>query len=470
MMSIRLDKTFQNVLETLHDVPSRCPDRWRTSGPATSVSPDIVAAEEGWRTPLLQSRGALSISGRRRSQMDFRFAAARHPIESAACPKVFGLDVTEDSCDEAREERSCLRLIDLFAGAGGLSLGLHAAGFSPVAAVEIDRDACDTYAALLSDADLLPTAIERIDFRKYRNRVDVVAGGPPCQPFSSGGKRRGEADARNGLPEFLRAVKEIQPVAFLMENVPGLTQGSACVYFDSFVDEIRDLGYSVACDVLNAADYGVPQKRRRLFVVGLRGAMFTFPSPTHGPEVSKPHVSASAIISRDGHRGDENPSRIIYAKRPDLRPSPYDGHLFNGGGRPIDLSKPCPTILASAGGNKTHFVDTQRLVPDYHAQLRRGGRPRTGALTGGRRLTVQESAAVQTFPRRARFFGSRSSQYSQVGNAVPPRLALVIGRALYATLTTPPSAGKVREARSNYTVKSSRRSRSTKLFTRRLSG
>jgi DNA (cytosine-5)-methyltransferase 1 len=104
--------------------------------------------------------------------------------------------------------------------------------------------------------------------------------------------------------------------------------------------------------------------------------------------------------------------------------------LFNGGGRPIDLGAPCHTILASAGGNKTHFIDTLGLVPAYHAHLSKGGKPRTGTLEGGRRLTPEESALIQTFPRATKFCGARSSRYTQIGNAVPPLLAEALGRTL----------------------------------------
>ena len=106
-----------------------------------------------------------------------------------------------------------------------------------------------------------------------------------------------------------------------------------------------------------------------------------------------------------------------------------------GGGRPIDLSAPCHTILASAGGNKTHFLDTQSEVPPYHRHLWGGGAPRAGTLPGSRRLSVKESALIQTFPKTMKFAGSRSSQYTQVGNAVPPRLASVLAYALATTLS-----------------------------------
>ena len=195
------------------------------------------------------------------------------------------------------------------------------------------------------------------------------------------------------------------------------------------------LGYKLSVAVLNAAEYGVPQKRRRGFIVGLRNGRFRFLAPTHGPHGQRPFVPAGHIVRPHCIHGESNESKVFYAKSPDCRPSPYDGQLFNGGGRPIDLSAPCHTILASAGGNKTHFIDTMNLVPTYHAHLMRGGKPRQGVLNGARRLTPEESALLQTFPPTMKFYGTKSSRYTQIGNAVPPMLGQALGQALWDALT-----------------------------------
>jgi DNA (cytosine-5)-methyltransferase 1 len=198
------------------------------------------------------------------------------------------------------------------------------------------------------------------------------------------------------------------------------------------------MGYRLSWQVVNAADFGVPQKRRRLFVVGMRGRPFVFPPPTHGPTGRRPYVAVCDVLPSE-QIGEPNLSRVFYAKNPDLRPSPYDGHLFNGGGRPIDRRQPSHTILATAGGNKTHFFDDLGIVPEYHRHLLNGGKPREGELPGARRLTVLESATLQTFPPELRFDGPRSSQYAQVGNAVPPLLAAALGSALAAQMFEGPS-------------------------------
>lgn len=339
--------------------------------------------------------------------------------------------------------------IDLFASAGGLTLGLKAAGVETVCAVEVEEYRTRTFALHTPHAEIITSDIRRVEFKKYRGEVQLVYGGPPCQPFSSGGLRKSHADDRNMIPEFLRVVEEVQPPAFLMENVPGLVAGDRFKYLSGVIGQFEDLGFQVAWQVLNAAEYGVPQKRRRLFVVGLRNDTFEFPEPTHGPKRPNPFVCVRDVLPEEPH-GEPNPAKVCYAKNPDLRPSPYDGHLFNGGGRAINLDEPCHTILASAGGNKTHFLDTLGLVPEYHRYLTQGGKPRTGTLPGARRLTVKESALIQTFPEDMVFCGPKSAQYHQVGDAVPPLLAQVIGRAVLQCLDEkwtdrPVAARKVRQ-------------------------
>jgi DNA (cytosine-5)-methyltransferase 1 len=350
--------------------------------------------------------------------------------------------------------------IDLFAGAGGLSLGFGRRGFTTVAAVELDRDAARSFrwAHPAAGGRAAPLVVEddicRVDFTRFRGRVDAVIGGPPCQPWSLGGLRQGHGDPRDGIPQFARAVREVAPAAFVMENVAGLVRGAARAAFARIVAVLGGerplsdllgsgvpvgarLDYGVTYRVLDAADFGVPQSRRRLFVVGVRpGLSFAWPAPTHGPGRPRPHVTAGEVLV-GAPAGEPNPSVVTYAARPSLRPDPYHGQVFNGGGRPIDPARPAPTLLASMGGNKTPWVDTLGIVPAYHRHLRAGGAPRSGLVPGGRRITVAEAAALQTFPADMAFAGPRSSQYRQVGNAVPPALAAAVAGALAAALGPP---------------------------------
>lgn len=324
-----------------------------------------------------------------------------------------------------------LTSIDLFCGAGGLSLGLERAGFSPALALDSNRDACATFAKAVPNAKVVQESIVGFDFKVWSG-VDLVAGGPPCQPFSSGGKQMASDDVRDMLPQFVRAVLEAKPRAFILENVAGLLAPRNRRYLDETLAVLAPFYTILSPRVINAADYGVPQKRMRLMVIGFRGCKDAeFPAPTHRPDQ---HISAGEALGERRALGEPNPSKVIYAKSPDLRVSPYAGQLFNGGGRAVKLDRPAPTVLASAGGNKTHFIDELDLVPSYHRHLMNGGRPRVGHLEGGRRLTVEESALLQSFPAGMTFNGSRSSQYTQVGNAVPPRLAEIVGRSVAAAL------------------------------------
>ncbi|ALC16342.1 DNA-cytosine methyltransferase [Desulfuromonas soudanensis] len=334
-----------------------------------------------------------------------------------------------------------MHIIDLFSGPGGLSLGLRRAGLKVLANVEINRDAMTTYTSHDSDAIHFNEDVRRISFSPFRGKVDIVVGGPPCQPFSIGGLQKGKADKRDMIPEFIRCLEEVQPEAFLMENVPGLIFKKARPYFDDVLVRLADCGYQLNWAVLNSADYGVPQKRKRLIVLGARNRQLKFPMPSHGPETKHLHIKALDILG-DNPIGDQPNCPVKYAKYPDLRLSPYAGHIYNGGGRPIDPDGPCHTILASSGGYKTHWLDTANIAPAYHAHLRAGGAPWEGAVPGARRLSVEECALIQTFPQDLNFSGKRSAQYKQVGDAVPPELAFAVGKALIAQLNGHSNTGE----------------------------
>ncbi|MBM3934346.1 MAG: DNA (cytosine-5-)-methyltransferase [SAR202 cluster bacterium] len=338
-----------------------------------------------------------------------------------------------------------MKVIDLFSGAGGLSLGVKRAGFEIVACVEINRDAMDTYISHDADATHFNQDVRSVDFRRYRGIADLVIGGPPCQPFSVGGLRRASDDSRDMIPEFIRCLDEAQPEVFLLENVPGLLLKRARPYFESVLTRLASRGYILNWAVLNSADYGIPQRRRRLFVMGSKRNQLKFPQPSHGPDASVPHVRALDILGNEPI-GEAPNCQVKFAKFPDLRPSPYAGHIYNGGGRPIDPDGPSHTILASSGGYKTHWIDTENVAPDYHRYLMSGGPPRAGAVPGARRLSVEECAILQTFPRELKFRGRRSAQYIQVGDAVPPDLAYSVAVSLRDQMQGASLSGSMKEA------------------------
>jgi DNA (cytosine-5)-methyltransferase 1 len=240
------------------------------------------------------------------------------------------------------------------------------------------------------------------------------------------------------VPEFVRVVDQARPKAFLMENVAGLTSAKFNAYLEERVRELYDLGYVVFSRVLTASDYGVAQNRQRLFLVGIRAdaqrQIFAYPEPTHGLATGKKYVTVRQALK--GTPSDTpNNARVVYCKNPILRASPFAGMMFNGKGRPLDHDGVAHTIPASAGGNRTHIVDPLGVIKEYHAELRAGKPPRKGELTEVRRLTVRESARLQSFPDSFEFTGPQSSRYSQVGNAVPPQLARVVAESVARAIT-----------------------------------
>lgn len=327
-----------------------------------------------------------------------------------------------------------MNTIDLFSGAGGLSLGLKEAGATLVASVERNKDACATHASHSPESEHFNQDIREVDFNRFRGKVDLVAGGPPCQPFSLGGLRKADADKRDMIPEFIRCLSEVKPAGFIMENVPGLLTRKTRPYFDSVIARLSDLGYDLNWGVMHSGDYGVPQKRRRLFILGSYSGVLGFPVPSHGESTSIAHPRSFDYIGLDPI-GDAPECPVKYAKYPDLRPSPYAGQVYNGGGRPIDPNGPCHTILASSGGYKTPWVDTLGMAPAYHKHLKEGGEPWKGEVPGARRLSVEECAIIQTFPSDLVFSGKRSSQYRQIGDAVPVRLGRILAKAVIAQLS-----------------------------------
>lgn len=320
------------------------------------------------------------------------------------------------------------KFIDLFSGAGGLAHGLMQSGWASVAHFEYNRFAFESHERNIACGVGHCGDVRTQAFSGYAG-IDLVAGGPPCQPFSVSGKQRGTEDPRDMVPDFVRAVSEARPRYFMMENVPGLATTRFQPYLEAVIKALADCGYAVSVAILNAADFGVPQSRKRLIIAGSRHGepLFMFPAPTHG-EGRLPWVTTAEALA--GCPPDEpNNAIVTYAKNPVLRATPWSGMLVNGKGRPLNPDAPAPTITASAGGNRTHFLDETGSIAQYHAELRTGGGVREGQVPGCRRLTVRESARLQSFPDTFEFTGPRSARYAQVGNAVPPLLAAALGAA-----------------------------------------
>jgi DNA (cytosine-5)-methyltransferase 1 len=333
-------------------------------------------------------------------------------------------------------------IISLYAGAGGLDSGFVEAGFEIVAAVESDRWAADSYRANIGTHVVegeLPGAASSLV-----GKVDVVIGGPPCQGFSVIGKMDPNDMRSDHVHAYMELVARFYPRAFVMENVKALAVSRrwAPVRRD-LVERARAIGYETELLLLNASDFGVPQTRERMFLVGIRGMAPLCPVPTS--KGSPPSVrDALRGLPPYGAAGNDAicAARVVPAPRPVLRPRAHHGSLlFNGSGRPLDLDGPAKTLPASMGGNATPIIDQDELVHDaepwvrhYHAHLRAGGDPVEVAPSRLRRITVQEAAALQTFDPSWRFFGPQVAQFRQIGNAVPPRLAKAVALSVRESL------------------------------------
>jgi DNA (cytosine-5)-methyltransferase 1 len=268
----------------------------------------------------------------------------------------------------------------------------------------------------------------------------VVIGGPPCQGYSVGG-RMDPGDPRSALTwEFVRLVRALRPRAFVLENVKALAVLKRWLPVRArLLSVLGGLGYTVGMHLLDARAYGVPQARQRVFFIGTAAELPAVRSIP--PTVDRPRTAGEVLrgLPRPGVAPNLGVcgAKVVPAKRPVLRRSPFAGMLFNGQGRPIDLSSAVNTLPASMGGNRTPIVDEAELrqgaapwVAEYHAQLLRGLPPLGSAPNRLRRLTVTEAALLQTFPAAFRFAGRQSSQYAQIGNAVPPLLAEAVARQL----------------------------------------
>ena len=335
--------------------------------------------------------------------------------------------------------------MSLFSGAGGLDYGFEAAGYRTAIAADVDPDCCDALrrsrpwtileadVTKLSGRDLLAKA------GLSRGMLDVLIGGPPCQPFSKSGFWRTEgarrlADPRaKTLGSFMRLVEETLPHAFLLENVQGITFAEMDEGFDLLLRRVEQINrrngtsYKPSYAVLNAADFGVPQFRQRLFLVAARsGTPFTFPKPTHGTEDSPYRTAWDAI--GDVPLYEDEPLEVT-GKWGRLLPSIPEGenylwHTNRGGG------------VSLFGWRRRYWTFLLKLAknrPSWTIQANPG--PSCGPFHwNNRKLSVRELARLQTFPDSARFAGSWWSQRKQVGNAVPSLLAEVLAREIAVQL------------------------------------
>ena len=337
--------------------------------------------------------------------------------------------------------------IDCFAGAGGLSLGLARAGFEIRAAFDSDSDAAETYrqnigqhikvshAENLSGKELLAFA------GLNEGACSLVAGGPPCQGFSV--QRRGnDKDGRNDLVLlFLNTVLEIQPTMFLMENVSAIRGRRGRSYFEEFCSKANSAGYRIHAQVLNAADYGVPQHRRRMFVVGEIAdgrECFAFPEATHAPEcyrtvfdaignLPSPHSEEASLFA------NHSPDNISELNR--IRIS----YVPQGGGRehiPPDLRLPCHAVSVEKTGHRNVYGRLAWGAPagTITTKCNSFTRGKFAHPIENRNITMREAARLQGFPDDFIFYGDKVAAAHQIGNAVPPPLAEIVAQSIRKAL------------------------------------
>ena len=391
---------------------------------------------------------------------------------------------------------STLESLELFVGAGGLALGMARAGFQHCAVLDWDPNACSTLRRNKADGvdhvrdwSIIESDVRNHHFTQYRGRVHVVAGGPPCQPFSIGGKHLGHADARNMFPEAIRAIRDIRPSAFVFENVKGLLRPSFATYYNYIIHQLRfpnvpkrdaeswhdhfsrletlgsgvnhgELQYAVAYKCLNAADFGIPQRRERVLVVGIRadlGVKYAFPRGLH---------SRDALLHDQWVTGDYwDRHKIPRSKRPPFPSTRLTRRVEQLSLADVDdLGDPWRTVrdaihdLPTIGIGETsskalnHFLNPgARAYPGHDGSgwdepaktLKAGyhgvpGGENTLRFDGVsvRYFSVRECARLQTFPDDWFFEGPWTEAMRQLGNAVPVDLATAIASELYTILTS----------------------------------
>lgn len=388
-----------------------------------------------------------------------------------------------------------LSSVELFVGAGGLAQGIAHAGFEPRLVAEWNRDACQTIRenqergfAAVQAWPVIEGDVRDLTFSHFQG-VDLVSGGPPCQPFSLGGKHAGHNDSRDMFPQAVRAVREVRPRAFIFENVKGLTRATFRNYFEyirlqlQYPEVIRKdsedwpnhlarleqhhlsgnrdgLTYRVVTEVLQAADFGVPQKRERVFFVGFRqdlGVQWHFPTPTHSlDQLLHDQYVTGEYWERHGLVRPQVPARLTTR----INRTHAQAELFGGAHvawrtvRDALENLPDPETHTDNGFHDHKFIPGARSYPGHTGSLldepSKALKAGAHGVPGGenmmvkpdgsvRYFTVRESARLQTFDDNYVFSGAWGNVMRQLGNAVPIALAEAVAESVAAALTPIPA-------------------------------
>ena len=332
-----------------------------------------------------------------------------------------------------------MKSIELFAGAGGLALGLEQAGFEHIGLVEFDKSAANTlmlnrphWKVLCEDIALVSERDLELEFSIKKGELDLLSGGAPCQSFSYAGKRLGLQDVRGTMfYHYATFLQKLQPKMFLFENVKGLLTHDQGKTFKTILDIFEEQGYKTVYRVLNAWDYGVPQKRERLITIGIRSDLvekcsFNFPKQ-HDYKPTLRDVQLDVNPSKEECDRYSTYKESVFALVPpggywrDIDPEIAKAYMktcwFMGGGRTgilrrIGLDEPSLTVLTNPGMKQTDRCHPLEVRP----------------------FSYRENARIQTFPDTWGFYGKLSEKYKQVGNAVPVNLAKEIGLEIKKTL------------------------------------
>ncbi len=386
--------------------------------------------------------------------------------------------------------------VELFSGAGGLALGLAKAGFEHLAVVEWDKDACATMTenksrvAEMGHWPIFHADVRNFDYKWLPENIDLLAGGVPCQPFSIGGKHRGHADERNMFPQLVECVRALKPKAVLVENVRGLARQSFAKYFgyielmlthpelkrkgsEAWLDHLsrleqhhtrgnyRGLHYRVVHRVLNAANYGIPQKRERLFLVAIRADLeieWSFPNPTHSAATLRfEQYQSGEYWTRHAVPRSRRSNSCDFLYQNDELDLPLEGSYDLKPWQTVRDALRTPYVLPNPAKTRStkEYALTHFSIPGARSYVGHTGSPldepaktlKAGVhgVPGGenmllkpdgtvRYFTIRESARLQTFPEEFLFTGSWTESMRQIGNAVPVSLAEMLGRRLKATL------------------------------------
>lgn len=380
----------------------------------------------------------------RRWDASGKLVSIRHPINGYRMYKKQDLKQFEqlgfnfNLTATAEEEKPIkkFKTVELFAGAGGLAIGLEKAGLKCVMLNEIDKNACETLRLNRPDWQVIEGDVSKLDFLKYAGKIDLLTGGFPCQAFSYAGKRLGFEDARGTLfYEFARAVKEIQPLIALGENVRGLINHAGGKTLEGMISVLEELGYDVVPpQVLKAIFYNVPQKRERLLIVAIKrgtNIKFEFPTPNNkiltikdalkkgvlyktdvpesaGQKYPKEKYEVMSLVPPGGYWRD----LPVEVQKTYMKKSFYLTGGRTGMARRMSWLEPSLTLTCAPAQNQTERCHPQHTRP----------------------FTVREYARIQTFPDEWTFSGSLGAQYKQIGNAVPVNLAYAVGKQLVRAL------------------------------------